>query len=95
MEAVAAVAEFKIEVRRWGAKLRVRPRRIEVRQMARKWASCSPAGRVCFSRDLIFAEQKFRTYVIVHELLHLRYPNHGKVFRRLLRAFGGADCNGD
>ena len=95
MEAVSAVAEFKNEVHRWGTKLRVRPRRIEVRQMARKWASCSPAGRICFSRDLIFVEPRFRTYVIVHELLHLRYPNHGKVFRRLLSAFGGADCNGN
>ena len=27
-------------------------------------------------------------YVILHELLHLRYPNHGKVFRRLLSALG-------
>jgi predicted metal-dependent hydrolase len=57
--------------------------------MARKWASCSPSGRICFSRDLISAELDFRTYVIVHELLHLRYPNHGRVFRRLLSAFSG------
>jgi predicted metal-dependent hydrolase len=28
----------------------------------------------------------FRAEVIVHELLHVKVPNHGKVFRALLRA---------
>jgi predicted metal-dependent hydrolase len=26
----------------------------------------------------------FRDYVVVHELLHLRVPNHGKLFKSLL-----------
>jgi Protein of unknown function DUF45 len=26
-------------------------------------------------------------YVIVHELLHLKVPNHGKLFKTLLRAY--------
>jgi hypothetical protein len=30
---------------------------------------------------------EFRRKVIVHELLHLRVPNHGPVFRSLLRAY--------
>jgi hypothetical protein len=29
----------------------------------------------------------FREYVIVHELLHLKVPNHGKLFKSLLRAY--------
>jgi predicted metal-dependent hydrolase len=29
----------------------------------------------------------FREYVIVHELLHLKVPNHGKLFKTLLRAY--------
>ena len=28
-----------------------------------------------------------RAEVIVHELLHLKFPNHGKVFKALLRAY--------
>jgi hypothetical protein len=89
MEARGAVAEFKLEVQFWAAKLRVRPRRIEIRRMTRKWASCSPGGRICFSKDVIPAARKFRAYVILHELLHLRYPNHGKLFRRLLSTLSG------
>jgi predicted metal-dependent hydrolase len=28
-----------------------------------------------------------RAEVIVHELLHLKVPNHGKIFKALLRAY--------
>ncbi|MGO9287487.1 MAG: YgjP-like metallopeptidase domain-containing protein [Polyangia bacterium] len=31
----------------------------------------------------------FRKQVIVHEMLHLRVPNHGKLFKALLRAYLG------
>jgi predicted metal-dependent hydrolase len=54
--------------------------------MTRKWASCSASGSLSFSRDLLRARPRFREAVIVHELLHLRVPNHGKLFRSLMNA---------
>lgn len=54
--------------------------------MTKKWASCSTAGRVTFSRDLLRRDRRFREAVIVHELLHLRVRNHGKLFRSLVNA---------
>jgi hypothetical protein len=68
---------------------------VELRALTNKWASCSTAGRLCFSKDLLSAPASFRTYVIVHELLHLRLPNHGKLFRRLLSAHLGRDLDVD
>jgi hypothetical protein len=55
--------------------------------MKNKWASCSTAGRVSFSADLLNKPRKFRDFVIVHELLHLQVPNHGKLFHSLLKAY--------
>jgi predicted metal-dependent hydrolase len=55
--------------------------------MNRKWASCSSKGRLTFNTDLLDEPASFRREVIVHELLHLKVPNHGKVFRSLLRAY--------
>jgi len=81
------VAAFKAEVVRWAARLGVHPRRIQVQRMTTKWASCSLAGRLSFSRDLMREAPAFREVVIVHELLHLRVPNHGKLFRSLLAAY--------
>ena len=42
-----------------------------------------------FSTELLHKDQKFQGYVIVHELLHLRVPNHGKLFKSLMRAHLG------
>ncbi len=52
--------------------------------MKNKWASCTPSGRVYFSADLMEQPHRFREVVIVHELLHLRIPNHGKLFKSLM-----------
>lgn len=73
----------------WAVKLKVSPRVVRVQAMRRKWGSCSSAGTVTLARDLLDQESKFQDYVIVHELLHLRYPahNHGRVFKALMTAY--------
>lgn len=78
---------FKAEVTEWAAKLRVKPKEVHVRQMTRKWASCSTRGRVTFSTQLLDEPKRRRDEVIVHELLHLRYPNHGKMFHAMLKSY--------
>ncbi|MGV8940887.1 MAG: M48 family metallopeptidase [Lysobacter sp.] len=73
-------------VEHWSARLKVAPAQIRVQAMTRKWASCSSRGRVTFCRDLLAQPPSFQDYVIAHELLHLRIPNHGKLFAATLRA---------
>jgi hypothetical protein len=57
--------------------------------MRRKWASCSSAGWVSFAYDLLHEARGFQDEVIVHELLHLKVPNHGRLFKALLKAYLG------
>jgi predicted metal-dependent hydrolase len=52
--------------------------------MQAKWASCSSRRTLTFALDLLDEAASFRRYVIVHELLHLRVPNHGRLFKALL-----------
>jgi predicted metal-dependent hydrolase len=78
---------FKMTVVRWAARIGVRPKRVQLQRMTTKWASCSSAGRLCFSRDLLRKARAFQEVVVVHELLHLQVPNHGKLFRSLLTAY--------
>ena len=78
---------LKSEVHRWAAKIGVKPKRIQIQSMTKKWASCSPFGRICLNRDLLREDAAFREVVIVHELLHLRVPNHGKLFKSLMSAY--------
>jgi predicted metal-dependent hydrolase len=79
--------EFKAEIARWAAVMKVKPAQICIQRMTKKWASCSSQGRVCFSADLLQEPRTFQEFVIVHELLHLQVPNHGKLFKSLLTAY--------
>ena len=78
--------ELRSEVRSWSERLEVAPREVRVAAMTRKWASCSTRGRVTFASDLLAQPEEVRREVIVHELLHLKVPNHGPLFRALLSA---------
>lgn len=81
------IGAFKTEVDRWAARIGVGPKRVQVQRMTTKWASCSSAGRLCFSVDLLKTDPAFQEVVIVHELLHLLVPNHGRLFRSLMMAY--------
>jgi predicted metal-dependent hydrolase len=71
----------------WAVKLRVNPRVIHVRDMRNKWGSCTSLGTVTLAYDLLERSKEFQDYVIVHELLHLRLPNHGRIFKALMTAY--------
>lgn len=78
---------FHARVRAWAERMKVRPARVEIRKMTRKWASCSSKRRVLFAEALLDQPSRFQDYVIVHELLHLRVPNHGRLFKSLMSAY--------
>ena len=82
-------SEFKKEVKKYADKLDLKVSNIYVRPMKRKWASCSTAGNLNFNDELIEMDKKLGRYVIVHELLHFHYPNHGKLWKSLMRAYLG------
>ncbi len=52
----------------------------------RKWGSCSTSGIVTLAADLVDQQPGFQDFVIAHELLHLRVPNHGKLFKAFMTA---------
>ncbi len=80
---------FKARVLAWAAKLDVKASVVYVRPMRRKWASCSTAGTLSFNDELLGMDAALGDYVIVHELLHFSVPNHGKLWRSLMRVHLG------
>lgn len=81
--------EFKARVLEWVDKLGVKTRALALRPMRNKWASCSTAGNLNFNAELLALDRKIGDYVIVHELLHFSVPNHGKLWKSLMRAHLG------
>ena len=70
----------------WARRLKVQPPKLRVQPMTRKWGSCSTSGNITLASDLADQEPGFQDFVIAHELLHLRVPNHGRLFKALLGA---------
>jgi len=62
---------------------------ITLQPMKTKWASCSTTGRLTFDSLLPELDEELHDYVIVHELLHSRIPNHGKLWKSLMRVHVG------
>lgn len=77
--------EFKQEVWSMADKIGVQPKEIHIRNMKNKWASCSVKGRLTFDKSLLKESDEMRLKVIIHELLHFKYPTHGKMFKMLLK----------
>jgi predicted metal-dependent hydrolase len=87
LEETVPMEVFKSEVHTWAGRIGVEPQAISVRLMKRKWASCSSKGNLTFDTDLLRQPADFRRKVIVHELLHLKIPNHGKLFKAMEAAY--------
>ena len=73
-ELVSALAEEEAE------RLGVSFRRIRIGDQRSLWGSCSAAGTLSFNWRLVLAPLEVLDYVVVHELCHLRVPNHSKTF---------------
>ena len=70
----------------WAVTLKVNPERVQIKGMTGKWGSCTPDGIVTYADDLAVEPEDFQDFVIVHELLHLRYRGHGKQFKAVMTA---------
>lgn len=86
---ISGKSKFKDRVHRWANKLDARVKSVSVRHMSSKWASYSTAGRLTFDTSLLELREELQDYIIVHELLHHFVPNHGKLWKSLMRAHLG------
>jgi predicted metal-dependent hydrolase len=57
--------------------------------MTRKWGSYSTTGRLTFDTSVLELRAGLQDYVIAHELLHFHAPNHGKLWKSLMRVHLG------
>ena len=77
-ELVSTLAESQAE------RIGVEYRRIRIGGQRTLWGSCSPRGTLSFNWRLALAPLEVLDYVVVHELCHLRVPNHSRRFWTLV-----------
>jgi hypothetical protein len=51
------------------------------------WGTCAPSGLLSFNLALCFTPKECVSYVVVHELAHLRWKGHGKRFWAMVEKY--------
>lgn len=67
------------------------PNSIRIKHNTSNWGSCSHKGNINLNLHLVRLPEDLRDYVILHELCHLKYMNHGVEFYRLLESLYGKE----
>jgi predicted metal-dependent hydrolase len=60
--------------------------RVSVRNQRSRWGSCSARATIALNWRLIQMPSSVSDYIILHELMHLRQPNHSRQFWREVSA---------
>ena len=72
----------------YAEKLQLRPKKITVKDQRRRWGSCSArTGALHFNWRIVMAPPEVIDYVVVHELAHIRHPDHSRSFWSLVAQF--------
>lgn len=79
--------DLRWAARHWATRIGVKPARVQVRAMQTKWASISTNGSMTLDLGLLTLPKELGEFVIVHELVHLLVPNHGRVFKSFMHAY--------
>lgn len=59
-----------------------------IRNMRTRWGSCNvKTHRITFNLQLAKVPPRLIEYVVLHEVLHIKIPNHGKGFKALLSLY--------
>ena len=65
--------------------------RVAIKNNVSNWGSCSSKGNINLNMRLILLPEHLQDYVILHELCHLRYQDHGPAFHALLDSLLGGE----
>lgn len=80
-ESPGAKTDIDALVAQWADRLHVQVKRVQIRKMRTKWGSISTAGVLTLADDILHLPPDLAEYIVVHELMHLRYPDHRRGWR--------------
>jgi predicted metal-dependent hydrolase len=75
-----AVHDLPPRTMRMAAGVGLVPKRVTVRDQQGRWGSCSANGSISLNWRLVQMPPEVRDYILLHELMHMREPNHSRRF---------------
>lgn len=60
--------------------INIKPNYIRIKEQKKRWGSCSSKHNLNFNWKIIMAPIEVVDYLVVHEMSHLEYMNHSKMF---------------
>lgn len=68
------------EINKYSALMGLHPTGLRFTHVHTYWGTCAPSGLLSFNLALCYTPKACVSYVVVHELAHLRWKGHGKRF---------------
>lgn len=82
-----AVEVLPQKTKEWAEKIGVEFNRVALKDQRTLWASCSGKKNINYSYRIIKMPPVVQDYLVVHELCHLKFMNHGEEYWALVGQF--------
>ena len=60
--------------------------RVTIKHNTSNWGSCSSKGNINLNLNLMRVPEPLRDYILLHELTHLKHPDHSRAFHAALES---------
>ena len=74
-------------VEKYAPLMNVYPKNIKITSAKKSFGSCSGKNNICFSYYLMLYSMEAITYVVVHELAHIKHHNHSSNFHNYVKKY--------
>lgn len=76
------ISKVENRVDSYGPKLNLIPKKLKIMELQNRWGSCTTDGAINIHWKCAMLPLTVLNYVVVHELVHLKCPNHTPAFWR-------------
>lgn len=65
----------------------IKPNEYKIKKLKRAWGNCSSKKVISINMEVVKFNREFIKYVVLHEICHLKYMNHSKMFWNMVQKY--------
>lgn len=65
----------------------LQPKEYKIKKLKRAWGNCSSKKIIAINMEVVKFDREFIKYVVLHEICHLKYMNHSKMFWNMVETY--------